>query len=163
MSVTRLDETAEKRERSTTFPRVEALRPKARAAAPEKIASNVMKAVQFYSPYGYRFWSPYDVYMAYMPGMYYGYGPGYYGGGGGGGYGRAYNNAGYHASVPVRSTASRGSTGIARSGGPGYSGGRASSGMSGGHASSGVSSGRSSRISSGGAVSRGGGSGGPHR
>jgi maleate cis-trans isomerase len=36
------------------FARVEALRPKARAAAPEKIASNVMKAVQFYSPYGYR-------------------------------------------------------------------------------------------------------------
>lgn len=36
------------------FAKVEALRPKARAAAPEKIASNVMKAVQFYSPYGYR-------------------------------------------------------------------------------------------------------------
>jgi arylmalonate decarboxylase len=54
MSVTKFDETAEKRERSASFPRVEALRPKARAAAPEKIASNVMKAVQFYSPYGYR-------------------------------------------------------------------------------------------------------------
>jgi len=118
----------------------------------------------YYSPYGYRFWSPYDVYMAYMPGMYYGYGPGYYGGGGGGGYGRAYNNAGYHASVPVRSTAARGSTGIARSAGSGYSGGRASSGMSRGGASSGVSSGRSSGVSSGGAVSRGGGGGGgPHR
>lgn len=36
------------------FPRVEGLRPKASAAAPEKIAGNVMKAVQFYSPYGYR-------------------------------------------------------------------------------------------------------------
>ena len=36
------------------FPRVEALRPKARAVAPEKIAGGVMKAVQFYSPYGYR-------------------------------------------------------------------------------------------------------------
>lgn len=36
------------------FPRVEALRPKAAAAAPETIAGNVMKAAQFYSPYGYR-------------------------------------------------------------------------------------------------------------
>jgi arylmalonate decarboxylase len=36
------------------FPRVEALRPKARGVAPEKIAGQVMKAVQFYSPYGYR-------------------------------------------------------------------------------------------------------------
>jgi maleate cis-trans isomerase len=52
--MTRIEETAEKRERSGPFPRVEALRPKARAAAPEKIAGNVMKAVQFYSPYGYR-------------------------------------------------------------------------------------------------------------
>lgn len=34
--------------------RVEALRPKAKAVAPEKIAGSVMKAVQFYSPYGYR-------------------------------------------------------------------------------------------------------------
>ena len=38
----------------TEFSKVEALRPRAVAAAPEKIASNVMKAVQFYSPYGYR-------------------------------------------------------------------------------------------------------------
>lgn len=38
----------------TEFSKVESLRPKAAAAAPEKIASNVMKAVQFYSPYGYR-------------------------------------------------------------------------------------------------------------
>jgi arylmalonate decarboxylase len=53
MSLT-IDKTAQNRERSASFPRVEALRPKARAAAPEKIASNVMKAVQFYSPYGYR-------------------------------------------------------------------------------------------------------------
>ena len=36
------------------FPNVERLRPKAAAVAPEKIAGNVMKAVQFYSPYGYR-------------------------------------------------------------------------------------------------------------
>jgi arylmalonate decarboxylase len=36
------------------FPKVEALRPTAEAAAPEKIAGSVMKAVQFYSPYGYR-------------------------------------------------------------------------------------------------------------
>ncbi|HUZ73558.1 MAG TPA: hypothetical protein VMU87_11275 [Stellaceae bacterium] len=36
------------------FRRVEVLRPKAKAAPPEKIAANVMKAVQFYSPYGYR-------------------------------------------------------------------------------------------------------------
>ena len=34
--------------------RVEALRPKAQAVAPEKIAGNVMKGLQFYSPYGYR-------------------------------------------------------------------------------------------------------------
>ena len=39
---------------NTGSSRVEALRPKAPAVAPEKIASNVMKAVQFYSPYGYR-------------------------------------------------------------------------------------------------------------
>lgn len=38
----------------TTFRHVEALRPKAKGVAPEKIAGNVMKAVQFYSPYGYR-------------------------------------------------------------------------------------------------------------
>jgi maleate cis-trans isomerase len=38
----------------TLFRRVEALRPKAKGVAPEKIAGNVMKAVQFYSPYGYR-------------------------------------------------------------------------------------------------------------
>lgn len=38
----------------TMFKRVEALRPKAHAVPPEKIAGNVMKAVQFYSPYGYR-------------------------------------------------------------------------------------------------------------
>lgn len=38
----------------TIFRRVEALRPKAKGVAPEKIAGNVMKAVQFYSPYGYR-------------------------------------------------------------------------------------------------------------
>ena len=38
----------------TVFKRVETLRPKARAVAPEKIAGKVMKAVQFYSPYGYR-------------------------------------------------------------------------------------------------------------
>jgi arylmalonate decarboxylase len=38
----------------TTFRRVEALRPKAKGVAPEKIAGKVMKAVQFYSPYGYR-------------------------------------------------------------------------------------------------------------
>ncbi len=36
------------------FPRVEALRPKARAVEPKDIAGQVMKAVQFYSPYGYR-------------------------------------------------------------------------------------------------------------
>jgi maleate cis-trans isomerase len=36
------------------FPRVEALRPKAQAVAPESIAGDVMRAVQFYSPYGYR-------------------------------------------------------------------------------------------------------------
>jgi arylmalonate decarboxylase len=36
------------------FRRVEALRPKARAVPPEKIAGREMKAVQFYSPYGYR-------------------------------------------------------------------------------------------------------------
>jgi len=53
MSLT-IDKTAQNRERSASFPRVEALRPKPRAAAPEKIASTVMKAVQFYSPYGYR-------------------------------------------------------------------------------------------------------------
>lgn len=34
--------------------RVEVLRPKATAKAPEEIAGDVMKAVQFYSPYGYR-------------------------------------------------------------------------------------------------------------
>jgi len=38
----------------SAFTRVEALRPKAKAKAPEAIAGNVMKAVQFYSPYGYR-------------------------------------------------------------------------------------------------------------
>jgi arylmalonate decarboxylase len=38
----------------TTFRRVEALRPEAKGVAPEKIAGKVMKAVQFYSPYGYR-------------------------------------------------------------------------------------------------------------
>lgn len=38
----------------TIFRRVEALRPKAKGVTPEKIAGNVMKAVQFYSPYGYR-------------------------------------------------------------------------------------------------------------
>ena len=38
----------------TMFRRVEALRPKAKGVAPEKIAGKVMKAVQFYSPYGYR-------------------------------------------------------------------------------------------------------------
>ena len=38
----------------TVFKRVETLRPKARAVAPEKIAGKAMKAVQFYSPYGYR-------------------------------------------------------------------------------------------------------------
>lgn len=37
-----------------TLSRVEALRPKAKGKAPEAIAGNVMKAVQFYSPYGYR-------------------------------------------------------------------------------------------------------------
>ena len=36
------------------FRRVEALRPKAKAVPPEKIAGREMKAVQFYSPYGYR-------------------------------------------------------------------------------------------------------------
>lgn len=36
------------------YPEVEARRPTSRAAAPEQIAGNVMKAVQFYSPYGYR-------------------------------------------------------------------------------------------------------------
>jgi arylmalonate decarboxylase len=36
------------------FRRVEALRPKAKAVPPEKIAGKEMKAVQFYSPYGYR-------------------------------------------------------------------------------------------------------------
>lgn len=121
----------------------------------------------YYSPYGYRLWSPFDVYMAYMPGLYYGYGPNYYGGGG---YGRAYNNAGYHASVPARSTASRGSTAtIARSGaagsGRGYSGGGRSGG---GSISSGVSSGRaSSPVSSapagGGGMGRGGSGGGGRR
>ncbi len=38
----------------TKFRRVEALRPKAKAVSPEKIAGRDMKAVQFYSPYGYR-------------------------------------------------------------------------------------------------------------
>jgi arylmalonate decarboxylase len=38
----------------TKFRRVEALRPKAKAVSPEKIAGKEMKAVQFYSPYGYR-------------------------------------------------------------------------------------------------------------
>jgi maleate cis-trans isomerase len=54
MSEPKLEERAKLNERTTAFARVEALRPKARAVAPEKIASNVMKAVQFYSPYGYR-------------------------------------------------------------------------------------------------------------
>jgi maleate isomerase len=44
----------DKGESAAAFQRVEALRPKAHAAAPEKIAGKVMKAVQFYSPYGYR-------------------------------------------------------------------------------------------------------------
>jgi hypothetical protein len=107
----------------------------------------------FYSPYGYRLWSPFDVYMAYMPGMYYGFGPNYYGGGG---YGRAYNNAGYRASVPVRTMASRGSTAVGRAGAVGS--GR---GISAGSGSSGISSGRSAgSISSVGSVGRGGGGGG---
>jgi arylmalonate decarboxylase len=38
----------------TKFGRVEALRPRAKAVPPEKIAGREMKAVQFYSPYGYR-------------------------------------------------------------------------------------------------------------
>jgi arylmalonate decarboxylase len=38
----------------TKFRRVEALRPKAKAVPPEKIAGKVMKGLQFYSPYGYR-------------------------------------------------------------------------------------------------------------
>lgn len=54
MSETKLDDRAKAKTRAAAFPRVEALRPKAPAAAPEKIAGNVMKAVQFYSPYGYR-------------------------------------------------------------------------------------------------------------
>ena len=54
MSVSGVDEKTKKPARAGQFPRVEALRPKARAVAPERIAGNVMKAVQFYSPYGYR-------------------------------------------------------------------------------------------------------------
>jgi maleate cis-trans isomerase len=42
------------KEKDTKFRRVEALRPRAKAVPPEKIAGTVMKAVQFYSPYGYR-------------------------------------------------------------------------------------------------------------
>lgn len=38
----------------TLFPKVEALRPRAGAVQPEKIAGQVMKGLQFYSPYGYR-------------------------------------------------------------------------------------------------------------
>ncbi len=112
----------------------------------------------FYSPYGYRLWSPFDVGMAYMPGLYYGngYGRNYYGGGG---YGRAYNNAGYRASVPARAIASRGSTGVARSGAVGGAGRGSAGGFSG--ASSGRASGSaSSGIGRGGA---GGGGGGGHR
>jgi maleate cis-trans isomerase len=54
MNITADDKVAPASEPDVAFPRVETLRPKARAVAPEKIAGNVMKAVQFYSPYGYR-------------------------------------------------------------------------------------------------------------
>ena len=53
MSIT-ADKVVPKAELATGFPRVEALRPKARAVAPERIAGDAMKVVQFYSPYGYR-------------------------------------------------------------------------------------------------------------
>ena len=51
---TTVKDAAKNAARSGSFPRVEALRPKARAASPEGVAGSVMKAVQFYSPYGYR-------------------------------------------------------------------------------------------------------------
>jgi maleate cis-trans isomerase len=41
-------------DKEAQFPRVEALRPKAQGIPPEDIAGSVMKAVQFYTPYGYR-------------------------------------------------------------------------------------------------------------
>lgn len=58
----KMAKTVSRRKKKTAAPerpsgrlrRVEALRPTAKAVAPEKIAGNVMKAVQFYSPYGYR-------------------------------------------------------------------------------------------------------------
>lgn len=41
-------------EAAAKFPRVEALRPTPQGIPPEDIAGSVMKAVQFYTPYGYR-------------------------------------------------------------------------------------------------------------